>query len=487
MEPASSTSVNGPDHASKVSETPESRKRGEDHGEALLPGMTQFALLARKVKQPVRLMQLIGNVCKSEIPQDLLQDSRNAKAALTPGQRTKLYTWLSNTQSSNLSLLEKVCTRITALTDIFGHQAVLTLLELQDEEDAQALAEPTDKWSRALYLYNGQFNSDAISGAVLQQDGRFEQAERRQSMNQHWNSREYASHFLGPKDAAPLFLAEYQQTLREQVAALYPGINPDLIVIDHHCKNDVSHSRRHGNDDKGADVAQHQHTIAATFNATRAQYRTVVGQSVKDAQVVEVDQPAAIEVIFSWEPATGMLGVFCPDTQHRATLATVFQQTVLGQTGLPSQVPMCSFDLQAFGNASVLTQISSTLVEGVQDVAIQKIRLSNPIATEISSHAVPARSRIASNSLQISRHSRDLRDIYKVSSDVYRLPMIEGKDISHVTLSLVMKDQPDCKAHRVAVHVARPNSLTHGCKSALDRKIMQQQLCALGVMNLVSN
>jgi hypothetical protein len=320
-------------------------KRGEDFGDTLLPGMAQFQLLARKVKQPSRLLHLVAHVCNCSLPETITQETQNIKGALSPKRRMQLYTWLSQTAQAHLSTLEKVSARVTALTDSFGHQAVMTMLDRQDHGDALALNDPTDKWSRALYLYIEQFIETPDAQVATAPVTRFEQAHRRQSMNQHWNSKDYASHYLGPKDAEPLRIAQYEQVLREQVATLYPGINPELIVIDHHYSEDLSHHRRHGMDDQGVASTQRQHTIAATFNATRAQYRLVIGQSTQDAQVVEVDQPAAIEVVFSWESATGMLGVFCPDPQHRPALASSFQQLVLGMEGLPSQVPMCSFDL----------------------------------------------------------------------------------------------------------------------------------------------
>jgi len=461
-------------------------KRGEDFGGKLLPDMPQFQLLARKVKQPARLLQLIDHVCNDVVPDALTQEFQSLKAAMPPKLRTQLYTWVAQAAQQHQSTLEKISTRITALTDIFGHQAVMAMFDLQDAQDALVLADPSDKWSRALYLYLAQFVDNLDPHATCLTDTRFEQAERRQSMNQHWNSKDYASHYLGPKDAEPLHLIQYEQALRDQVAILYPGVNPQLIVIEHHCRDDISHNRRHGLDDQGVAQTQRQHTISATFNATRAQYRTVIGESAQDVQVIEIDQPAAVDVVFAWESATGMLGVFCPDAHHRPALATGFQQIVLGMEGLPNQVPMCSFDLQAFGNAAVLQQIAGTLVDGVQDLAIQKIRLTNPIPAEGAQRTMSARSRTASNSLQINRHSRDRRDIYQVSRDVYHIPTMDGDDISHVTLSLVMKDQPDCKAHRVAVHVAKPNGLTHGCKSAMDRQIMQRQLSAIGVMNMVA-
>lgn len=270
-------------HTSPVAETavsqsatPTSTKRGEDFGNVLLPNMDQFQLLARKVKQPARLLQLASHVCDAIVPEPLIQQAIGAKTAMPPKQRTQLYQWLAKAGQQHLSTLEKISTRITALTDTFGHQAVMAMLDLQDEDDMLALEEPTDKWSRALYLYNAQFLGDPQTDSVP--DEMFEHAERRQSMNRHWNSKEYASHYLGPKDTEPLPLTQFEHVLREQVAALYPGIPPELIVISHHYSEDLSHNRRLGFDDHaGAARIQHQHTIAATFNATRAQYRLVVG------------------------------------------------------------------------------------------------------------------------------------------------------------------------------------------------------------------
>lgn len=82
-------------------------KRGEDFGQALLPGMSQFQLLARKCKQPVRLFQLIGHVCNSVLPDAFNQEAQSAKAALPPKQRTQLCTWLSQKAQQHLPTLEK--------------------------------------------------------------------------------------------------------------------------------------------------------------------------------------------------------------------------------------------------------------------------------------------------------------------------------------------------------------------------------------------
>ncbi len=116
---------------------PAPAKRGEDFGDLLLPGMTQFQLLTRKVKHSARLMQLISHCCNTVLPEALTQESRSA-GALTPKQRTQLYTWLSQNAQMQLSILEKVSSRITVLTtDIFGHQAVMAMLDMQDSKDGR--------------------------------------------------------------------------------------------------------------------------------------------------------------------------------------------------------------------------------------------------------------------------------------------------------------------------------------------------------------
>jgi len=463
-------------------------KRGEDFGPSLLPELPQFLVLARKVKQPRRLLSLIANVCKIDIPQELTEQAQSAKAALTPKQRAQLYKWLSQNDPQHLTELEKVSVRINVLTDVYGHQAVMALLDKQDSDDAQALQEPTDKWSRAVYLYLMQYeqsSSSAVADAPLNADTRFEQAERRQSMNQHWNSKDYVSHYIGPVGLEPQPVQQFDQALREQVAAIYPGIDAQMIVIDHHSSCGLAHRIRQGMDD-GESAHLTQHTISAAFNATRALYKTVVGHSAHDAQVVEMDQPAAIEVIFAWEPATGMLSVFCPNSEHRPLLALCFQQFVLGQQGQPNQIPPCEFDLTLFANVSILQRISAHLVEGVQALEVQKIRICDPIRTARFAQGNSGTSRTAANTIHINRHSREKRDIYQVIQDKHLDAAIASDDISHVTLSLLMADQADCKAHRVAVHLARPNGLTHGCKTASDRQIMRNQLIEIAVMRQAS-
>lgn len=205
-------------------------KRGEDYGDTLLAGMAQFLMLARKIKQPSRLLDLVLHVCGTDLPETLTQEAQTAKAALTPKQRTQLYTWLRLKPPLHLSTLEKISARVNLLTDTFGHHAVMTVLDRQDVNDALALKDPTDKWSRAMHLYLEQFVPAPDGQSATVPYLRFEQAERRQSMNQHWNSKEYASHYLGPIEAEPLPPPQFAQNLRQQVAALYPGINPDLIV-----------------------------------------------------------------------------------------------------------------------------------------------------------------------------------------------------------------------------------------------------------------
>lgn len=458
-----------------------------DYGSSLLPELAQFQILARKVKQPLRLLTLIANNVKIAIPEALKVQAQSAKTALGPKQRTELYKWLSQNDPAHLGELEKVSERINVLTDIYGHQAIMALLDPQNSDDAQALKEPSDKWTRALYLFLQQYAPESTEGLASNQatDTRFEQAERRQSMNQHWNSKDYVSHYHGPADVEPQALAQFEQALREQVAAIYPGVDAQMIVIDHHSSAGVAHRVRQGIDE--GDTQHHtQHTISATFNATRAHFKKVVGHTPQDAQIVEVDQPAAIEVIFAWEPATGMLSVFCPNSDHRPLLASAFQKLVLGQQGQPNQIPLCEFDLTAFANAAILQQISAHLVQGVKGVDIQKIRLCDPVQSNRLAQGNAASSRTASNTVSINRHSREKRDIYQVIQDKHLDAAIVSDDISHVTLSLLMADQADCKAHRVAVHLARPNGLTHGCKTAFDRQIMRQQLVELAVMQQVS-
>lgn len=452
--------------------------RGDDSGQEILPNMEHFVTLARRVKQPLRLLELVKRVCSADVPQELIDISQAAKAALIPTQRRKLYEWMATLPPEQLAKLEHASDRIDALKDEFGIQAVLSFLDPRIDTDAQALANPSDKFTRALYLFLAQ----EFPANRLLQDQRFDQAESQQSINQHWGSLEYASHFLGPKAATPRPNDEMFEQIRVSIAGLFGDIDPQDILIQHFKHVDRSHASRHESEPEQNKFHKLQHTITATFNGTKAFFKQVT-----NSEVVEMEEPAAIEVVFSWEPETGMLGVFCPDKTLRAQLAGIFQSAVLGSDEAVSNVPMCTFELKEFGTSAIINKIEGALVDGVNAVTIQKIRLTN-VTRLTSPLAIRGREdrRQLTSQMEISRDRRDCRDLYTVASDAYQFKTISGDDISRVNLSLSIAKLVNRKAHNIFVQITRPNGLSSRCKTADDRELVRQQLISLGVMKEVA-
>ncbi len=452
--------------------------RGDDSGQEILPHMEHFVTLARRVKQPHRLIELVRQVCDARVPPELKDAARAAKAALIPAQRRKLYQWMSTRPQEDLIKIEHASDRIDALKDEFGIQAVLALLDKENESDAAALVDPTDKFTRALYLFLSQQYPENPSLP----DRRFEQAEWQQSINHQWSNQEYASHYLGPKAFEPRPDTEIVDQLRERIAALFEGIEPGEILVHHFIRVDRSHASRHENTPEPAASQKLQHTITATFNGTKAFFKQVTNH-----EVVEMEEPAAVEVMFSWEPESGTLGVFCPDKAHRADLAAIFQNVVLGSDTNVTNVPMCTFELDAFGSAAVLAKIDNNLIPGVNAIAIQKIRVSNmtPQPNAMDTRGRESRRHLASQ-LEISRDRRDVRDIYAVASNAYHLEAFAGEEITRVNLTLSIDRQVNRKAHCVPVQITRPNGLNSRGKTAQDRLLVRQQLISLGILKEVA-
>jgi hypothetical protein len=80
--------------------------------------------------------------------------------------------------------IERAAERVVLLDDEYGAQAVQSLLNEQDGDDAAFLAMPSDRYSRARYLWLRQEFPEA--GATREQ--RFDHAERKQVNQRQWKS-----------------------------------------------------------------------------------------------------------------------------------------------------------------------------------------------------------------------------------------------------------------------------------------------------------
>ena len=180
-----------------VQEGGKPRTRGKDNGPTTLPHLEHLVHITRKVQRPMLLRILLESEHGQVLPaaQALTDD---AKGSLPIPSRNALFALVAEMQPEVQARLERAAERITLLVDEYGALAVTELMDASRPDDAAILAAPSDKYSRALYLYLEQ--ECATSGSVK---NRFEHAEQRQQVLRHFQSEKYSSHYLGPKGAQP--------------------------------------------------------------------------------------------------------------------------------------------------------------------------------------------------------------------------------------------------------------------------------------------
>ena len=186
-----------------------------------------------------------------------------------------------------------------------------------------------------------------------------------QVIHRQWKSENYSSHYLGPKGVVPCVDAGVEAVLRTRIAALFPQIAADQILIEHFTRRDLAHADRSDGKDTDEATPVLLHTLTATFNGSTAQY-----QQVANGEVVDHEEPAAMSASFSWEPDTGALGVFCEDREVRLDLATVFRDVVLACDGAISDMPMREFDPFGFSTPEMLKRLERDRVAGVEKISI---------------------------------------------------------------------------------------------------------------------
>ena len=297
-------------------------------------------------------------------------------------------------------------------------------------------------------------------------------------IHRQWKSENYSSHYLGPKGVVPCVDAGVEAVLRTRIAALFPQIAPDQILIEHFTRRDLAHADR--SDGKDADEATPVllHTLIATFNGSTAQY-----QQVANGEVVDHEEPAAMSASFSWEPDTGALGVFCEDREVRLDLATVFRDVVLACDGAISDMPMREFDLFGFSTPEMLKRLERDRVAGVEKISILQIKVARPFEQQTTDEA-NGRDLVQhlSSTLLIGRDRRDARNIYQLAYDDYGIDDLTGYALAQVKLVFRMAKQPHRKAHNVAVQITSPNGLNDKSKTEDDRKRVLEQLVRIGVL-----
>lgn len=449
------------------------RNRQSDDGPDVLPYLEHFVTLARKVKRPALILMLVERAADTMLPEiDALVAA--AKGVLPIPTRKALFHVVAKLPLDKQQRIEHAAELVVLLDDEYGAQAVQSLLDENVEGDAVVLTAPTDRYSRALYLYVLQ----ELSSEGFKDEHRFARAERLQVMHRQWKSENFSSHYLGPKGIEPKIDVAVKDVLRARIAALYPKVTPDQILIEQFTRRDLAHADRCGGEDADDMTPVLLHTLTATFNGSTAHFKQVT-----DGEVIDHEEPAAMSANFSWEPGTGALGVFCEDKEFRRELATIFRDVVLTCDGAINDMPMREFDLLGFSTHAMLKRIEQERVSGVEKITILQVKIARPFEQKTTDEA---NERVIvqqlSSTLVVGRDRRDARDIYQVAYDDFGLDDLTGYALSQVKLVFRMGKQPHRKAHNVAVQITSPNGLNDKSKTEDDRKRVIEQLARLGVL-----
>jgi hypothetical protein len=446
-----------------------------DDGPKLLPCMNYFVTLLRKSKRPALVVKLVACAVGDTLPEisTLVEAAKDTVAA--PARKV-IFQAIAKLDIIEQQRIEQAAERILLLADEYGVQAVRSLLDEQDPGDAAVLAIPTDKYSRALHLYLLQEYPER--GTKREQ--RFDHAERLQAMHRQWKSESYSSHFLGPKGVVPIIVSDVEDVLlRNRIAELFPEITADQILIEQFCRRNLVEAA--SNIDQGTEEAVFDllHTLTATFNGAIASFKQVT-----DGQVVEHEEPAAMSVCYSWEPATGALGVFCEDREMRRALAMIFRDVMLPCEGDINDMPIRQFDLLGFSTPAMLKRIQQELIKGVEKISISQIKIARPfeqhtfdeangreIIQHLTSHAA------------IIRDPRDSRQIYQIAYEDYGHDDLTCFTLAQVKLVIRIAKQPHRRAHNIAVQITSPNGLNDKSKTEDDRRKVLEQLARLDILS----
>jgi hypothetical protein len=446
------------------------RKHPSDQGPEVLPDMEHFVMLARKAKRPAFILRLLEQARGDPLP-EIAALLEGADSMLPAPSRKVLFQAVSEMPRSMRQGLEAAAERVVLLDDEHGEQAVRSLLDEQESGDAALLVAPSDRYSRALYLYLRQEYPETGARA----DRRFDHAEHLQIMHRQWKSEHFSSHYLGPKGVVPKIDARVEAALHERIAALYPRVPSDEIVVEHFTRRDLAHADRSGGEDIDEVAPVVLHTLTAAFNGSEVHFEKVQG-----GEVVCYDDEAAMSASFSWEPESGALGVFSEDREHRRELV---RDVVLACDGAISDMPIREFDLLCFATPEILKQLDSKRVGDVEKISILHVKVARPFEQRTTDEA-RGRDIIQrlSSTLIVGRDRRDARNVYQVAYEDYGLGDLRGYVLSQVKLVVRMAQQTHRKAHNVAVQITAPNGLNDRSKTEDDRERVLAQLARLGVL-----
>lgn len=448
------------------------RKRPGDAGQDVLPDQQHVVSLIRKVKRPELLKTLIDR-CQGLALPEVASVFEAPTGTLPVASRRKLFEVIASLSGNTRTSLERAAERVLLMGDEYGVQAVQSLLDQHDPEDARMLEPLIDKHSRALYLFLRQ----EYPGVASMTERRFDQAERLQTIHRRWKSDRYASHYQGPKGIAPHLDAAAEDAFKDRIMALYPQALREDILIEHFTRRDLAHADRCEGKDSEDAVAVELHTVTVTFNGMEMHYTKVVA-----GEEIEQDDLAALSIVFSMEPATGALSVFTEDQESRPDLAAIFRDIALATDGAIADLPLREFELAAFGTPAMLQRLAGERLDGIESITILELTVAKTFEqrTQVEADDRTIVQDLASH-LRITRDRRDSRNVYTVAYEDYALEDLSVFKVTQVKLVARIARQPHRRAHNVTFAITAPNGFPRHHITADDYKRIMGQLLHLRI------
>lgn len=427
------------------------KPRATDGGPEILPDMGDYVTLVRKIRHRALVTQWLQYLHSEELP--VIEWEHKVCARY----KQSLFTVVAGLSGAIRQRLEEAAQRILLLSDDFGCEAVKSLLNEDDESEQQAVAAAGDKYGRALYLYLCRLADD--------KDRRFEQAETARQQNKQWKSENYASHFRGPKAVGIALDDTLKEKLKTAIAAIYPDAPLSDVVIEHFQRRDLTQAEDRAGDEDAAPVWLN--TIVVGFNGKETHWDKIV-----DGEVTTRHDQALQRIIFSYEPSTGGLSVFCDDRNTRQELAKALRDVVLASDTEIAEMPLREFSLKAFVSAEVFNLLQTGQGDGVERISINLIKVAkcfDQFGADGGTHHI-------SSGLTIHRDRHDRRDVYVVAREDHRLADLSEYELSQVKLVLRMAKQKDRRAHNINVQITAPNGLNDNTKTEDERQLVMRLL-----------
>lgn len=439
--------------AADKQQAPKVRKaRQADSGPEILPNMENFVRLARKVQRTALIAMLVESAHGEQIPIVRVLTAEDS-GSLSITSRNAVFTAVAALGESVKLQIEQAAERVHILSDGFGSMAVGDLLNARNPDDAAIIDAPTDKFSRALYLYLRKENGD----------NRFEHAEERQVMYQQSQSEKFSSLYLGPKGVQPSLGTTGETTLRRRLKEMFPQIKSDEIIVERYETRDVTLPEQ----------PVILYTLIAVFHGKRAQYQQIADGSVKDR-----DEPAVTNVRYSWRANEGELAVFCDDEEVRPELAKLFRDIVLGGDGDIKSLPIREFNLIGFCTPAMLTRFNKDRISGIEFIEIRSLVVTKPEMRQRNQRGRMVSHRVE-NSLVIHRDRFDDRDIYTVAREVHPLTDLTGYFVKRAKLTVRIAKTSTRNAHNVSVQITAPNGFNDRKLTSTDSELVFAQLLKL--------